>query len=92
MCLYSSWEDMMKTALARLRAKTDRDLGVLIRRELDRSIALAKRGNNRAAAEGYALASGLLVVTDIPAADRVRLEQQLRALRGVVELPATAVA
>ena len=82
----------MKTALARLRAKTDRDLGVLIRRELDKSIALAKRGNNRAAAEGYLRASRLLEVTEIAAADRARLEQQMRALRGVVELPATAVA
>jgi hypothetical protein len=83
---------MMKTALAHIRAKTDRDLGVLIRRELDRSIALAKRGNNRAAAEGYTRASRLLTVTEISAADRARLEQQLRTLRGVVELPATAVA
>ena len=82
----------MKTALAQLRARTDRDLKVLIRRELERSMALAKRGNNHAAVEGYIRVKGWLKIAEIPPADRIRLEQQLRALRGEVEIPTTAVA
>ena len=43
----------METALARLRAKTDQELCVLIARQLHRSRKLAARGAYRDAAKNY---------------------------------------
>jgi hypothetical protein len=76
---------MMNTALAQLRAKTDRELAVLIRRELQRSLALAARGRHTEAARVNERARAWLAVANLPAPDRARLECLL-------EVPARACA
>ena len=43
----------MESALARLRAKTDRELGILVARQLNRSRKLAARGAYRDAAKDF---------------------------------------
>ena len=82
----------METALARLRAKTDQDLSILIARQLQGSLAQAQRRNYLEAARGYRLARTLLAVADLPAAQRDKLERKLADLRSHIELPASAVA
>jgi hypothetical protein len=82
----------METALARLRAKTDRELCILIARQLRRSRKLAARGAYRDAAREFLKARDLLTVAEIPAAERVRLERVMHEVRRTVELPVTAVA
>ena len=82
----------MQTALARLRAKTDQDLSVLVARQLKRSLADAHRGRYQQAANGYHAARALLAVADIPRAKREQLDGMLAELRSHIELPASAVA
>ena len=82
----------METALARLRAKTDRELTVLIARQLHRSRKLAARGAYQEAARNFLSARGLLAVADIPPAERARLERLMHQVRQTIELPITAVA
>jgi hypothetical protein len=76
---------MMNTALARLRAKTDRDLAVLIRRELQRSMALAERGRYIEAARASARAKQWLTVANLSASEMSRLQRLL-------DVPAVACA
>jgi hypothetical protein len=83
---------MMNTALARLRAKTDRELAVLIRREIQHSMSLAVRGQFAEAAQGTARAKAWLAVADLPPAERVRLEKVLEKVEASLEMPATACA
>jgi hypothetical protein len=85
-------EESMETALARLRAKTDRELGVLIARQLRRSRKLAARGAYHEAAKDFLTARTLLAVTNVPPADRTRLERLMHKVRQSIELPITAVA
>ena len=82
----------MGTALARIRAKTDRELGVLIARQLQCSRKLAARGAYHDAARNYLSARSLLAVANIPPAQRARLERLMHEVRQTVELPVTAVA
>ena len=82
----------MKTALARLRAKTDQDLSILIARQLKRSLAEAYRSNYEDAERGYQRARTLLAVADIPAPRRDQLERSLTELRSHLVKPAGAVA
>ncbi len=82
----------METALARLRAKTDEELCVLIARQLHRSRKLASRGAYCDAAKDFLSAQTLLAVADIPAAERTRLERLMHEVRQIVELPVRAVA
>jgi hypothetical protein len=85
-------EDSMDTALARLRAKTDQELGVLVARQLRRSRRLAARGAYIEAAKDYQTARALLAVADIPAAERGRLEQLMHEVGKTMERPIRAVA
>jgi len=85
-------EKSMETALRRLRAKTDKELGVLVDRQLHRSRELAGRGAYREAAKDFLSAKALLTVAEIPPADRARLENALQEVRKNIELPLTAVA
>jgi hypothetical protein len=85
-------EKSMNTALARLRAKTDRELGILVDRQLHRSRELVGRGAYRDAAKGFLTAKAILTVAEIPPADRVRLENMLHEVGKTIELPLTAVA
>ena len=82
----------METALARLRAKTDQELAILVARQLDRSRKLAGRGAHRDAAKDYLTAQALLAVANIPPAERARLERLMARVRLTIELPRTAVA
>ena len=82
----------METALARLRAKTDRELGILVARQLRRSRKLAALGVYRDAAKDFLTARDLLAVANVPAAERARLERLMHEVRQTIELPVTAVA
>ena len=82
----------METALARLRAKTDRELSVLITGQLQRSRKLACRGAYQDAAKDFLSAEALLAVANLPPAERARLERLKREVRKTVELPIKAVA
>lgn len=75
----------MNTALARLRAKTDRQLAELIRKEFDRAIALAAHGRYAEAAQSAELVRTLLPVSNMASHERERIARQLDA-------PATACA
>ncbi len=63
----------METALARLRAKTDRELGILVVKQLHRARKYAGNGAYRDAAKEYQTAKALLSVADIAPARRARL-------------------
>jgi len=67
----------METAIARLRAKTDRELAVLIRREFDRTKILAARGHYDEAAQCAELVRALLAVADFPAQEREIIQRRL---------------
>ena len=82
----------METALARLRAKTDQELGILIARQLRRSRKLAARGAFCDAAKEFLEAKALLDVAGIPPAERARLERLMHDVRQTIELPIRAVA
>jgi len=82
----------VETALARLRAKTDQELCVLIAKQFCRSRRLSARGAYQDAAKDYLAATALLKVDDIPQAERARLERLMVEARRTVELPITAVA
>ena len=75
----------MNTALAQLRAKTDRDLAVLIRREAQRAMALAARGRYIEAARTSERAKEWLAVSNLSPAERARLQRLL-------DVPAVACA
>ena len=82
----------MAPALARLRAKTDEELCVLIARQLHRSRKLAARGVYQDAAKDFLSARALLAVANISPAERARLERLMREVRQTIELPISAVA
>jgi hypothetical protein len=85
-------EESMKAALAQLRAKTDRELAVLIRRELQRSLVLAARGRFLDAAQGVTRAKSWLSVVELSGLERARLENLLAGVEAAIEMPATACA
>ena len=77
-----------KSKLAELRAKTDRQLVILIRSTLDDGLA-SREEAERAYSEVRAL---LPTVRDVTEAERRRLESKLARLRGLLdERPAHAV-
>ena len=78
--------------LARLRAKTDQELCILVARQLQRSRKLAARGAYQDAAKDFLAARALLAVADISPAERTRLERLMHQVRQTIELPITAVA
>ena len=82
----------MQSALTRLRAKTDRELGVLAARQLRRARKLAGRGARRDAAKEYLSARVLLTVADLPEVKRARLECLLHDVRKALDVPMSAVA
>jgi len=82
----------MEPALRKLRAKTDRELGVLVARQLRRARKLAGRGARRDAAKDYLMARVLLTVADLPPAKRARLECLLQDVRKTLDVPMSAVA
>jgi hypothetical protein len=85
-------EESMQTGLARLRAKTDQELCILIARQLHRSRKLAGRGAYRDAAKDFLSARALLTVAGGSPAERAQLERLMQEVRQNIELPATACA
>jgi hypothetical protein len=79
-------------ALTRLRAKTNRELGILVRRELDRSLILAGQNNYRDAELGYATAKTWLAVSELTGEERVSLENKLDEVRAALGQPEMALA
>ncbi len=75
----------MNTALARLRAKTDRELAELIRRDFEQAQTLAARGRYAEAARTVEEGRALMAVANLSAHDRERLER-------ILELPASICA
>ena len=83
----------MKTALARLRAKTDHDLGILLTRQLQRSLAASHhRTNYEDAIRVYETSRALLAVAELSPAKRAGLERLLDDLRKRLPRPTAAVA
>jgi len=85
-------EEMMQTELARLRAKTDQELSILVARQLRRSQKRALSGAYCDAAKDFLTARAILQVANISAAERLRLERLMAEVRRTVELPVGAVA
>jgi len=69
------------SSLESLRAKTNRQLAVLVRRELDRGLALVSQARYCDARRIYETAETLLAMAELPAQDRCRLQQKLEQLR-----------
>jgi hypothetical protein len=68
---------MMKAALARLRAKTDRQLAELIRRDSQRLDSLTARGQYMEAVRLSRQLRDLLVVSNLPQQEREKIERML---------------
>jgi hypothetical protein len=82
----------MSTALAQLRAKTDRDLVLLIRRELQRSKAEAEEGRWMQAADAIKRAEAWLKLANLTSAEGARLERSIANARASIEMPEVACA
>jgi hypothetical protein len=81
---------MGRKSLAQLRAKTDRELAILVTQQLQRSKTLVYSGEYREAADVYLLAAQLLKVT--APAEAARVEHLRVEVRELVELPIVAIA
>jgi hypothetical protein len=68
-------------SLIRLRAKTDRELAILVRRELNRSLIFANEARCREAELSLATAKTLLALTEIPGNARASFEQEMDEIR-----------
>ena len=82
----------MNPGIARLRAKTDRELAVLIQRELQRSLTLIEGCQFSEAADARDRAKRWLAVANLAAGERVRLERLLQTADASASLPAAACA
>jgi hypothetical protein len=84
----------MKKALARLRAKTDRELGILAEQQLEQTLRLARIGKKEEAVRGYESAKRLLEVTNLNCVQRDRIDASLAQVEVALEVdrPITAVA
>jgi adenylylsulfate kinase-like enzyme len=70
-----------RSSLAKLRAKTDRELAILVRRELNRSLTFASEARCRDAERSLAIAKTLLALTEISGYARASLEQEMDQIR-----------
>jgi hypothetical protein len=84
----------MKKALARLRARTDRELGILAEKQLEQTLRLAQAGKNEEAMCAYRATRRLLTVTNLPSMQRDRIEDQMARIETALEIgrPIGAVA
>lgn len=69
------------SALERLRAKTDRQLAALLRREVKRGMALLNQARLSEAMRSYETAERLLTMVELSAQDQVRLQEELAQFR-----------
>jgi hypothetical protein len=70
-----------RSSLTELRAKTDRELAILVRRELNRSLTFANEARCRDAERSLAAAKTLLALTEISGNARASLEQEMDQIR-----------
>ena len=82
----------VRNSLAQLRAKTNRDLGILAHRQLERSLYLAGRAQYQDAERGFNAALALLTVAELSSTERLHLESKLAELRALLEQRTAAVA
>lgn len=82
----------VRYSLAQLRAKTNRELGILAHRQLERSLFLASRGQYQDAERGFHAALALVTVAELSSTERLHLESKLAELRAVLEHRTVAVA
>ena len=84
----------MKKALARLRAKTDRELGILAEQQLEQTLRLARLGQKEEAERGYEIAKRLLEVTNLNFVQRDRIDDFMAQVEVALDVdrPITAVA
>jgi hypothetical protein len=82
----------VRSSLAQLRAKTNRELGILAHRQLERSLYLASRAHYQDAERGFTAALALVTVAELSSTERLHLENKLAELRGVLEQRKVAVA
>jgi hypothetical protein len=83
-------EDPMQKALARLRAKTDRELGILAEKQLEQTMTLIDRGRYREACAGYDTTLRLIAVARLSPMQREHLDKQLAHIRKSIAMPASA--
>jgi hypothetical protein len=84
----------MNKALARLRARTDRELSILAEKQLEQTLRLAQAGKKVEAAREYDSVRHLLAVTNISCLQRDQIEDQLARVEAAlnIERPVSAVA
>ena len=75
----------LRRSLAQLRAKTNRELGILAHRQIDRALYLASRAHYQDAERGFTAAVELMTVVELTSAERVRLENRLAELSAILE-------
>ena len=81
-----------RNSLAQLRAKTNRELGILADRQIERSLYLASRAQYQDAERGFTTALALVTVAELPSAERLHLESKLAELRAILEQRTVAAA
>ena len=81
---------MSSKSLARLRAKTDKQLVILVTQQLQRCRTLAYAGEYRLAREVYQFATKLLMVTS--PSEAAQLESLHAQVRQLVEVRVSAMA
>lgn len=82
----------LRNSLAQLRAKTNRELGILAHRQLEQSLYLASRAHYQDAERGFTAALAMLAVAELPSAERFALESKLAELRALLAQRTVAVA
>jgi hypothetical protein len=82
----------MKKALARLRAKTDRELSILAERQLEQTLTLTEEGRYEEAVRSYDIARRLVAVAELSAKQQAEMEEQMARIRAALDQPAAAVA
>ena len=81
-----------RSALERLRAKTDQQLAVLLRREVKRGSSLVNQSRLCDAKRSYERAEALFALAPLTAAERLRLREQLDELREALSVRAMTAA
>jgi len=74
-----------RLSLSELRRRTDRQLLVLVRGEIEKSLKLIRHDSSPEAEAGYAKARTLLSIARAPEQERARLEARLEELRAALE-------
>jgi hypothetical protein len=82
----------MRKALARLRAKTDRELCILAGKQLEQTLRFVEAGNREEAMASYEAAQRLLTVTQLSTLNREPMEQLLARTEAALELDKPTVA